>query len=165
MYAFENITGNQFVLTPEIMERGIRGSRESSRKRIILPIHRTQDASVQRMLNFVQPGTYIRPHMHPLDHATESLILLKGAIRFYRFSESGTVESVTDLKENAIRSVIDIEPRIWHSFIVLEEDTVLFECKQGPYDLKTDKVFADWAPEEETGGGNLQGPWAMEQED
>lgn len=148
MKSFENITGNQFELTPEIMEMGIRGSRESRRKRIILPIHRTQGAIVQRMLNFLQPGTYIRPHMHPLDHATESLVLIKGAIRFYRFTENGKVESISELKGKTFRSVIDIEPGVWHSFVVLEKDTVIFECKQGPYNVKTDKVFAKWAPEE-----------------
>jgi hypothetical protein len=31
---------------------------------------------------------------------------------------------------------------------VLEEDTILFECKKGPYNAKTDKLFAKWAPEE-----------------
>lgn len=148
MKAFENITGNQFELTPEIMEIGIRGSRESIRKRIILPIHRTQGAVVQRMLNFLQPGTYIRPHMHPLDHATESLVLIKGAIRFYRFTENGKVESISTLNGKTFRSVVDIESGVWHSFVVLEKDTVIFECKQGPYNVKTDKVFARWAPEE-----------------
>jgi len=148
MNAFDNFKGEQFELTTEILEKGIRGSRESMRKRIILPIHRAQGAIVQRMLNFLQPGTYIRPHMHPLDQATESLVLLKGAIRFYRFSENGKVESVTDMNTKSVNTVVDIEPRVWHSFVVLEKDTVIFECKQGPYDAESDKEFAVWSPEE-----------------
>jgi len=148
MNAFDNITGDHFELTTEIMEKGIRGSRESIRKRIILPIHRTQAAVVQRMLNFLQPGTYIRPHMHPLAHATESLVLLKGAIRFLRFSENGKVESVTDMNTKYLNTVVDIEPLVWHSFVVLEKDTVIFECKKGPYNAVTDKEFAVWSPEE-----------------
>ncbi len=57
------------------------------------------------------------------------------------------------LTENSIQSkplpgVIDIEPNVWHSFIVMDENTILFECKKGPYDAKTDKVFAEWSPEE-----------------
>lgn len=152
MQAFDNIQGDQFVLTHEIMVKGIRESKESSRKRIILPLHRTQDARVQRMLNFVQPGTYIRPHMHPLDHATESIVMLKGAISFYRFSDDGKVLSTHELQPGTAQSVTDIEPRVWHSFRVLQPDTVLFECKQGPYDAEHDKIFADWAPEEGTGG-------------
>jgi cupin fold WbuC family metalloprotein len=152
MNAFENISGDQFVLSSEVMEMGFKGSRASKRKRIILPIHRTQDARVQRMLNFLQPGTYIRPHMHPLDHATESLVLLKGSICFYRFSSEGDVQFSQVLKAGTANSVADIQPRVWHSFTVLEEDTVLFECKLGPYDENKDKIFAGWAPAENSEG-------------
>ncbi len=152
MNAFENISGDQFVLTPEVMEMGIKGSRTSKRKRIILPIHRTQEDRVQRMLNFLQPGTYIRPHMHPLEHATESLVLLKGSICFYRFSSEGDVQSSRILNAGTANSVADIQHRIWHSFTVLEEDTVLFECKLGPYDEIKDKIFASWAPPENSDG-------------
>ncbi len=148
MYAFDNIRGDQFILTAEMMDKGIRASRESERKRIILPIHRSQNAQVQRMLNFLQPGTYIRPHMHPLDHATESLVLLRGKIRFYLFSESGNVVSAEVLSANSIECMVDIEPRLWHGFLVKEADTVLFESKCGPYNARADKTFARWAPEE-----------------
>jgi cupin fold WbuC family metalloprotein len=156
MRTFDNIQGDQFVLTHEIMEKGIGESKESNRKRIILPIHRTQAAGVQRMLNFVQPGTYIRPHMHPLDHATESIVMLKGAICFYRFSEEGKVLSTHELRPGTAQTVIDIEPHVWHSFRVLEPDSVLFECKKGPYDAVKDKIFADWAPVE---GSDNVGAW------
>ncbi len=154
MNAFENVSGDQFVLTSEVLETGIMGSRESTRKRIILPIHRSQDARVQRMLNFLQPGTYIRPHMHPLGHATESLVVLKGKIRFFRFTQKGEVISSNILQAGSAHSVADIEPRVWHTFTVLEPDSVLFECKQGPYDAETDKVYAGWAPEEGAGEVN-----------
>jgi cupin fold WbuC family metalloprotein len=152
MNAFENISGDQFVLSPEVMKMGIKGSRTSKRKRIILPIHRTQDARVQRMLNFLQPGTYIRPHMHPLDHATESLVLIQGSICFYIFSPEGDVQTSKILRAGSVNSVADIQPRIWHSFTVLEEDTVLFECKLGPYNETKDKIFATWAPAENSEG-------------
>jgi cupin fold WbuC family metalloprotein len=46
---------------------------------------------------------------------------------------------------------LDIEPGVWHTFLVLKEDTVLFECKKGPYDKEADKTFASWAPEEGSG--------------
>lgn len=146
--AFDNVTGPIFTLTDELIQQGIRGSRESERRRIILPIHREQSALVQRMINFLQPGTYIRPHKHPLPHATESLVLLKGAIRFFTFDEEGTIASDQVVSADPFPGVIDIESNTWHSFKVLEPDTVLFECKKGPYDAETDKIFAPWSPEE-----------------
>lgn len=150
--AFNNVSGDLFQLSDEMIEEGIKASRESDRKRIILPIHRKQEAEVQRMINFLQPGTYIRPHKHPLPHATESLIIMSGSIRFFTFDESGTVISETEINSKPVPGVLDIEPRVWHSFIVLEENTILFECKKGPYNAQTDKTFAEWSPEEGSAG-------------
>lgn len=146
--AFENVSGDLFQLSEQMIEDGLKASRESERLRIILPIHRKQDAKVQRMINFLQPGTYIRPHMHPLDHATESLILIQGSIRFYTFDMDGNGLTEDEIQSKPLPGLVDIEPNVWHSFIVLEENTILFECKKGPYDAKTDKVFAEWSPEE-----------------
>lgn len=146
--AFDNVSGDLFQLSDKLIEDGLKASRESERLRIILPIHRKQDARVQRMINFLQPGTYIRPHQHPLEHATESLVLIQGSIRFYTFDDKGTVLTKNEVHSKPIPGVMDIEPKVWHSFVVLEENTMLFECKKGPYDAKTDKTFAKWAPAE-----------------
>lgn len=146
--AFENVSGDLFQLSEHMIEDGLKASRQSERLRIILPIHREQDANVQRMINFLQPGTYIRPHKHPLDHASESLVLIQGSIRFYTFDEDGNMLTENHIHSKPIPGVIDIEPNVWHSFTVLEENTILFECKKGPYDTETDKVFAEWSPEE-----------------
>lgn len=83
--AFENVSGPVFVLTPELIRKGLDASRESPRKRIILPIHRRQEARVQRMLNFLQPGTYIRPHRHTGEHAVESINIRRGSIKYFVF--------------------------------------------------------------------------------
>ena len=146
--AFDNVSGNLFQFSNKMIEKGLHASRESERKRIILPIHRKQEAEVQRMINFLQPGTYIRPHKHPLPHASESLVLINGSIRFYTFDDQGVMLSENEIGAEPVPGVLDIEPQVWHSFIVLEEDTILFECKKGPYNAQTDKTFAEWSPEE-----------------
>lgn len=146
--AFDNPAGQLFQLTEEQIVSGLEASRKSSRKRIILPIHRVQEAEVQRMINFLQPGTYIRPHKHPLPHATETIVILSGAIRFFTFNENGKITADRILNSSPVPGLLDIEPDTWHSFVVMEPDTVLFECKKGPYNAKTDKTFAEWAPEE-----------------
>jgi hypothetical protein len=45
---------------------------------------------------------------------------------------------------------VDLVPGIYHTFVALEPDTVLFEVKDGPYVAATDKAFAPWAPAEGT---------------
>jgi len=146
--AFDNPSGSFFQLSDEQIKKGLEASRKSPRKRMILPIHRVQGAEVQRLINFLQPGTYIRPHRHPLAQATESIVVLKGSIRFFTLDESGSVLTDNLLKSKPFPSVADIEPDTWHTFIVLEENTILFECKKGPYNAETDKEFANWSLDE-----------------
>ncbi|MGM0460315.1 MAG: WbuC family cupin fold metalloprotein [Bacteroidota bacterium] len=146
--AFDNPEGPFFQLSQEMIREGLKESRSSARGRMILPIHRKQEAEVQRLINFLQPGTYIRPHKHPMPHASESIILLQGSIRFFTFDGSGKVLTDNNLTSKPIPDVIDIEPGTWHSFLVLEPDSIIFECKKGPYDAETDKEFAPWAPDE-----------------
>jgi cupin fold WbuC family metalloprotein len=152
--ALPNVSGEVFVLNNEIIQRGMRAAAESPRLRMILPIHRAQDAPVQRMLNFFQPGTYVRSHMHPLDGAIETISVLRGCLGFVIYDRDGNVKSAHRLEADAL-PVIDIEPRTWHGMVALEPDTVVLEIKRGPYDAASDKTFASWAPEE--GSGDAEG--------
>lgn len=146
--AFDNVQGPWFGLSQDDIANGLDASRKSPRKRFILPIHRTQDAVVQRMMNFLQPGTYIRPHKHPRSGAIESIVLLTGHIRFFIYSEVGKIVHQSELKSGTPNCLIDIEDNVWHSFEVLTPNTIIFECKMGPYDTEMDKTFAPWsAPE------------------
>ena len=131
-------------LNEELMARAIEGAQKSPRKRVILPLHKESEALLQRMLNAIQPGSYIRPHRHGNERA-ESIVVLKGRLLFHVFSEEGLLKKSHDLSAG---SAIDMDGGVWHSFQALEPDTVLFEVKPGPYNAATDKVFAPWAPEE-----------------
>lgn len=149
--ALPNITGDVFALTEEILAQGCREARESPRRRMLLPLHRSQEAVVQRMLNFFQPGTYIQPHLHPLPHATETIQVLRGSLGFLIFDDEGNVTSKHLLHANGL-GLIDIEACVWHGFVTLEPDTVILEIKRGPYDQQHDKRFAPWAPKENEPG-------------
>ena len=149
--AFPNVKSDLFVLSESDLKRGLKASRESPRLRMILPVHREQEADVQRLVNFLQPGSYIRAHLHPRDHASESIVILQGSIRFFTFDDNGKILTDHVLTSTPVPAVLDIEPGVWHTFLVLEEDTVLFESKKGPYDKEADKTFASWAPEEGSG--------------
>lgn len=146
--ALPNAKGDVFGIDPDAFERALHLSRISPRGRIILPIHRTQDALVQRMLNFLQPGTYIQPHRHSPDHAVESILVMRGGIDFLVFDADGTPTRRIPLRARTLQVLVDIEPGTWHSFVVTHPDTVLFETKKGPYERAADKDFAAWAPAE-----------------
>ncbi len=145
--AFANVTGACFRLSEEDLQAGIEASRTRERRRMILPLHRTQDAPVQRMLNFLQPGTYIRPHRHGGEGAIETLCVLRGALGFVVLDEAGEIQESHRLEAGGL-GVLDLEAGVWHGMVALHPDTVILEVKRGPYCADTDKQFAAWAPEE-----------------
>lgn len=152
--------GPIFVLTEELMNQGCEAARQSPRHRIIFPIHRRPEARVQRMLNFMQPETYVAPHRHALDHAIETVQVLRGELGFLIFDENGEVVSTHRLSEKESVALLDIEPNLWHGMVILAPDTVLLEIKRGPYDPTTDKEFAPWAPNEgEPGAAEASAGW------
>jgi len=158
MLALPAAQGPVFELNETLIAQGCEAARHSPRGRIIFPIHRTQDALVQRMLNFMQPGTWITPHRHPLPHAIETVQVLRGALGFLTFEPEGEVRSTHRLSADSPVALIDIEPGLWHGMVVLAPNTVLLEIKRGPYDALTDKEFAPWAPDEGDPGAEA---WSM----
>lgn len=146
--ALPAVTGDVFELTEAMLRDGCEAARRSPRKRIIFPLHRRQEALVQRMLNFLQPGTWMMPHRHPLPDAIETMQVMRGALGFLIFDADGRLVSKHRLAADSGIALMDIEPGVWHAGVALAPDTVILEIKRGPYDAQTDKEFAAWAPPE-----------------
>ena len=99
------------------------------------------------MLNFFQPGTYVRPHVHPMPGQIELVHVIRGRLGFLLFSPEGRITGIHDLSASG-DGMIDIEPGQWHGMVCLAPDTVIVEIKKGPYSATGDKTFAQWSPEE-----------------
>ena len=99
------------------------------------------------MLNFFQPGTYIQPHIHPHPGQIETVHVLSGAVGFILFDADGQIYETQQLLAGGL-GLIDIEPGTWHGMVCLQPNTAVLEIKKGPYEMVTDKTFADWAPAE-----------------
>ncbi len=148
---------NRFPLAVEALQDGVtpiderfirKGrhlSRYSPRRRIALPLHRTGQDPLQRMVNVLQPGTYIRPHRHR--HA-ETILLLRGRLWWIAFDPEGRPAERGCLAGGNGCHGVDLDPGIYHTLIALQEDTVLFEAKSGPFHPQEAKDFAPWAPAE-----------------
>lgn len=135
------------IIGRELVRQAIEASRHSPRRRIILPLHKNPEANLHRMLNVVQPYSYIQPHRHLDPPKPESIIVLSGAILTFIFNAAGKVEETLVLAAGTAAFGIDFEPGVLHTFFALQPDTLLFEVKPGPYD-QADKDFAPWAPAE-----------------
>ncbi|MBU1248652.1 MAG: WbuC family cupin fold metalloprotein [Proteobacteria bacterium] len=137
-------------LTSAMLDHAVEMSRNSPRGRIIQRLHTSDDDSFHRMFNAMQPGTYFRPHRHFDPPKAELFLVLRGALRVIIFHDDGTIEQIIECQAGGEIIGVDMEPGVYHTSIVLEPDTIMLECKTGPYAQTTDKDFASWAPVEGT---------------
>jgi cupin fold WbuC family metalloprotein len=145
--------GEVVKMTQGMVSEAVAMSRVSARKRIILPFHGSDASALHRMFNVLQTGTYIRAHWHRTPPKDETLIVMQGAIHVFIFDAQGEILQQFDLKAGAEAFGVDIKAGVCHTFVVMENDTVVFEVKPGPYNPETDKDFAAWAPKEGTAEG------------
>ncbi|MBP7051147.1 MAG: WbuC family cupin fold metalloprotein [Phycisphaerae bacterium] len=122
----------------------------SARKREIHSFHQGDPDTLQRMLNAIQPGSYVRPHRHLKPPKAESIIVLQGSLAFIAFADDASLDEAGCILIDPARCLYgcDIRPGVWHTIFALAPDTVVFEVKPGPYDPTTDKEFAPWSPPE-----------------
>lgn len=120
-------------------------AKESPRKRMNYNFHELEEP-LQRFINAVEPGSYVRPHRHPAKDKVEVFLLLKGKGAAFEFDNEGRIIHHTLLEVNGGVQGVIIDPGCWHTIIALEEGTVFFEVKIGPYEPLSDKDFAHWSP-------------------
>jgi cupin fold WbuC family metalloprotein len=122
-------------------------ARESARRRKNRNYHEADDA-VHRLLNAVEPGTYIRPHRHLHPARSETIVALAGRIGLALFDAEGSVLDLRVLDSSGETVGADLPPEAWHTFVALEPGSVFFETKAGPYAPPAEVDLARWAPPE-----------------
>ncbi|MFH1625965.1 MAG: WbuC family cupin fold metalloprotein [Pseudomonadota bacterium] len=127
-----------------------RRAKSSPRKRLNYNFHKSFNEPVQRFLNALEPATYLRPHKHENPDKTEVFILIKGRVLILEYHDSGEIKDYIVLDHKLGNIGVEIGAQVWHSFIGLEEDSVLYEVKEGPFVESSVKHYPEWAPEEGT---------------
>ena len=108
---------------------------------------------VQRFLNAMEPGSYVRPHRHLMPEPRwELFVALSGRALVLSFDAAGQVLERVELAPQGPIRALEIAAGDWHVVLALESGTVLFEFKPGPYSVSSDKDFAAWAPAEGEAG-------------
>lgn len=108
---------------------------------------------VQRFLNALQPGTYVRPHRHLRDadeNGFEFFLVLQGALGMLILDEQGQVIHSERIEAKGPTRGIELAEGNFHTLVALEPNTVMFELKEGPYQPSMDKDFLPMFPSEGT---------------
>lgn len=113
--------------------------------------HQMDDAC-HRMAVGLQPSTYIAPHRHLSADKAETLLVLKGRLGVLIFDDSGQVTDKRVLEAGGDSLGVDVPAGVYHGLVVLESDSLMFECKAGPYRPVGEGELAHWAPREGEAG-------------
>lgn len=114
--------------------------------------HPGNDFPAHRLLNAIEPGTYIAPHRHLDPRKDESMIVLRGRMGLVIFDDTGKITLTAVIAPNADCRGADIPHGTWHTVLALEPGTVFFEAKAGPYLPLVPAECAAWAPAEGQAG-------------
>lgn len=110
--------------------------------------HPADDFPAHRLLNAIEPDSYLPPHRHLDPAKDETIIVLRGALGALCFDDTGSVLQQWLLTPGGACCGIDVPHGIWHTVIALQPGTVLFEAKSGPYRPLLAAEKAPWAPAE-----------------
>jgi len=106
-------------------------AKASERLRMNYNFHGSLEDKCHRMLNAVELGTHVPIHRHPTKD--ESFVVLRGKVKVTTYNDDGSViESVVLCQEEG-RYGVDIKKGVWHNLESMEPDSVIFECKEGPF--------------------------------
>lgn len=150
----KKINNEVFYADEQIVKVGFRDIRflkgqvaDTDRKRTRLCAHRDINDVLQEMFIVLAKETYIRPHKH-LNKA-ESLHLIEGLADVIFFDENGTITDVIPIGEylSGCRFYYRIDKPAYHTLVIHSDVLIFHETTQGPF-LRTNTVFAPWAPDE-----------------
>lgn len=135
-------------ISQEILDTVTREAKTTARLRKNLNFHQFDESSCHRLLNAVEPDSYIPPHRHLGPEKDETIILLRGSLGVVFFDEGGNVLETAILSPGGVAVGVNIPQGEFHTLVSLESGTVFFESKAGPYRALTAEERAPWTPGE-----------------
>lgn len=137
------------VINEQLLNEITEKAKQSPRLRMNYNCHDQLDDPLNRLINAMEPGTYLRPHRHLNPDKDESFLILRGKIALFTFDDKGNIEERLILNPQEGIYGADIKAGVWHGLVVLEPGTALYEAKCGPFAPLSPENFASWSPEPE----------------
>ena len=106
-------------------------AKASPRLRMNYNFHQSLDEKCHRFLNAVEPSTEVPIHKHPTKD--ETFVILRGKVRVTTHRDDGSIIEDVILCAEEGRYGVNIPKGVWHTIEAMEPDSVIFECKEGPF--------------------------------
>lgn len=101
-----------------------------------------------RLLNAIEPGSYVVPHRHLDPARDETILCVRGRLGLVVFDDAGGIAATRLLEPGGDSVGVNLPAGTWHSLVALTPGTVMFEAKAGPYVPPSPADVAPWAPRE-----------------
>ena len=118
-----------------------------------------------RLLNAIEPGSYVRPHCHLGADKDETILAVKGRVGVLEFDAAGQVAGKAVLEAGGENIGINVPHGTFHSLVALEAGSVFFESKAGPWAPLSVAERSAWAPDEGSEGAQAYYQWMRAQFD
>ena len=119
------------IIDEQLLKEVSAQAKKSPRLRMNYNFHQSLDDKCHRFLNAVEPGTVVPIHKHPTKD--ETFVLLRGKVKVSTYNDDGSIRESVMLCQEEGRYGVDIPKGIWHNLETLAPDSVIFECKEGPF--------------------------------
>lgn len=136
------------VVTTDLLHQLSEEARHSPRLRKNYNLHPSNESRCHRLLNAIEPASYIRPHRHLDPEKDETFVLMSGRLGVVTFADDGSVVETVLLSRETGNLAADMPSGVYHTAVSLEPGTVFYEAKAGPYLPLTEEEKAPWAPAE-----------------
>lgn len=135
------------IIDKQLLDSTTDRARQSPRLRMNYNFHEQLDDPINRLLNAMEPGSYIRPHRHLNPDKEEIFLLLRGKAMLFLFDNDGNITGKLLIDPLAGSYGAEIEPGVWHCLLVMVPGTVVYEIKTGPFAPLHPDNMAPWSPE------------------
>ena len=142
-----NLTKAEFI-SQQILDQLSLQAKQSPRLRKNYNFHTSDGDICHRLLNAMEPDSYIQPHRHSDINKDETLAVIRGKMGLIIFADDGTIREKALLESTGTVMMANIPHGTFHTLISLDEPSVFFESKAGPFIPLTQDEKAPWAPQE-----------------
>lgn len=141
------------IINRQLLDEITAAAKVNPRLRKNWNIHPGDNFPAHRLLNAMEPQSYIRPHRHLDLLKDETFMIVRGRLGILIFEDNGEVKEKLLLEADGENIGVDIPAGLFHTAVSLAAGTIFFEAKAGPYVPLTEAEKAGWAPEDETAAG------------